>query len=332
MKVAINGFGRIGRNLLRALCERQLHESLEVVAINDLAPAEVLAHLTRYDSTHGTFALPVTVEGQELCIGHQRIRLLQEADPHKLPWRALGVDLVLECSGHFKSRAQAAAHLEAGAGRVLAGHPLSEADLTLVYGVNHQQLTTEHRVISNASCTTNCLAPVAMVLDQAVGIERGSMTTIHAYTNDQQLIDQAHSDLYRARSATQSMIPTKTGAAAAVGLVLPQLAGKFDGMAVRVPTLNVSLVDLTVLIRRDSSVDEVNQLLMDAAAQLPADVLRVNQEALVSIDFNHDVTSSIFDATQTRLNGRLLKVMAWYDNEWAYSNRMLDVALYWGQR
>ncbi len=331
MKIAINGFGRIGRGLLRALVERKLDAELEVVAINDLAAPEVLAHLTRYDSTHGPAPLPVSLEADCLCIGAQRIRLLHEADPKALPWAALGVELVLECSGRFKQRTEVAAHLAAGAQWVLAGHPLADADLTLVYGVNHTGLDGTQQVVSNASCTTNCLAPVAMVIDRALGIVAGSMTTIHAYTNDQVLIDQPHADLYRARSATQSMIPTKTGAAAAVGLVLPQLAGKLDGMAVRVPTLNVSLVDLTVQVMKPTDVATVNQLLHEAAKTLPPQVLRVNQEPLVSIDFNHDPTSSVFDATQTRVQGSLLKLMAWYDNEWAYANRMLDVALYWSR-
>ncbi len=325
-RLAINGYGRIGRDILRALYESNLYPHLKIVAINDLAPAEVSQHLTKYDSTHGIFAADVELEGDELIVNGDRIKLISEADPAALPWKELQIDLVLECSGKFKKRELLQPQLDAGAARVLVAYPVGDADNMVVYGVNHDSLEAGQRIVSNASCTTNCLAPMAKVLHEAIGIEQGYMTTIHAYTNDQNLIDKLHKDLYRSRSAPQSMIPTKTGAAGAVGKVLPQLAGKLDGLAVRVPTANVSLVDLVFIPARATSTAEVNQLMQDAVSRLPAGVLAWNDKPLVSVDFNHNPTSCIFDASQTRAEDKLVKVMAWYDNEWGYSNRMLDIA------
>ncbi len=327
IRIAINGFGRIGRNTLRALYEGGYRDRLQIVAINDLGDTETNTHLTRFDSVHGRFNADVATEGDEMLINGDRIRTYAERDPRRLPWRDLRVDVVFECTGLFTSRDKAAAHLEAGAGRVIISAPAADADATVVYGINHRSLRASHQVISNASCTTNCLAPVAKPLHDALGIESGLMTTIHAYTNDQNLSDVYHSDLYRARSATQSMIPTKTGAAAAVGLVLPELNGKLDGMAVRVPTINVSLVDLTFVAGRDTSIEEVNGIVEEAAQGYLRGVLECNKLPLVSVDFNHQAASSVFDATQTKVNGRLVKVMAWYDNEWGFSNRMLDNCL-----
>lgn len=325
IRVAINGYGRIGRNVLRALYESNRDNEIKIVAINDLAPANVNAHLTQYDSVHGRFNQTVTLAENTLIIGHDEIALVQERDPANLPWADLAVDVVLECTGLFTKREAAAKHIEAGAKRVIVSAPGTDMDATVVHGVNSDVINAESIIISNASCTTNCLAPVAKALNDAIGIEQGSMTTIHAYTNDQNLSDVYHSDLYRARSATQSMIPTKTGAAKAVGLVLPELAGKLDGMAVRVPTINVSLVDLTFVAKRDTSIEEVNAAVKAAATQgLMAEVLEYNEAPLVSIDFNHNPASSVFDATQTKVDGKLVKVMAWYDNEWGFSNRMLD--------
>ncbi|WP_462171809.1 type I glyceraldehyde-3-phosphate dehydrogenase [Pseudoalteromonas xiamenensis] len=324
IKIAINGYDRIGRNVLRALYESNQQNEIKVVAINDLAPANVNAHLTQYDSVHGKFAQDVSLSGNTLVIGNDEIELVQERDPSNLPWARLGVDVVLECTGLFTDRASASKHIEAGAKKVIVSAPGKEMDATVVHGVNSDVLTASSNIISNASCTTNCLAPVAKALNDTIGIEQGSMTTIHAYTNDQVLTDVYHPDLYRARSATQSMIPTKTGAAAAVGLVLPELAGKLDGMAVRVPTINVSLVDLTFVASRETTKEEVNAAVKAAAQGAMAGVLEVNELPLVSIDFNHNPASSIFDATQTRVDGKLVKVMAWYDNEWGFSNRMLD--------
>ncbi|WMN60297.1 type I glyceraldehyde-3-phosphate dehydrogenase [Pseudoalteromonas xiamenensis] len=324
IKIAINGYGRIGRNVLRALYESNQQNEIKVVAINDLAPANVNAHLTQYDSVHGKFSQEVSLTGNTLVIGNDEIELVQERDPSNLPWARLGVDVVLECTGLFTDRASASKHIEAGAKKVIVSAPGKEMDATVVHGVNSDVLTASSNIISNASCTTNCLAPVAKALNDTIGIEQGSMTTIHAYTNDQVLTDVYHPDLYRARSATQSMIPTKTGAAAAVGLVLPELAGKLDGMAVRVPTINVSLVDLTFVASRETTKEEVNAAVKAAAQGAMAGVLEVNELPLVSIDFNHNPASSIFDATQTRVDGKLVKVMAWYDNEWGFSNRMLD--------
>ena len=326
MRIAINGYGRIGRCLVWAIHERGLGEELEIVAINDLADFEVLAHLSKYDSTHGRFDADVQLDGDTLLIDGHPIRIISESDPAKLPWAELDIDLVLECSGKFKKRDLNQQHLDAGAKRVLISYPIAEADLTVVYGVNHQDLGANHRIVSNASCTTNCLAPMAKVLHELVGIEQGIMTTVHAYTNDQNLIDKQHSDLYRARSATQSIIPTKTGATGAVGLVLPELQGKLTGMALRVPTLNVSLVDFHFTASSDSNVAAINTAMQEAAANELKGVLAYNDQALVSIDFNHHPASSIFDAAQTQVMGRQIRVMSWYDNEWGFTNRMLDVA------
>ncbi|XKF14439.1 type I glyceraldehyde-3-phosphate dehydrogenase [Halomonas sp. BLK-85] len=325
IRIAINGFGRIGRNVLRAVYENAYRDHLEVVAINDLGDPSMNAHLLRHDTVHGHFGFSVEHDKESMQVDGQRIAILSERDPAQLPWKAMGVDLVMECTGLFTKREAAAKHIEAGAERVLISAPSPDADATIVFGVNEQTLKAEHKVVSNASCTTNCLAPIAKVLNDAVGIENGLMTTVHAYTNDQNLSDVYHSDPYRARSATHSMIPTKTGAAAAVGLVLPELAGKFDGLAVRVPVINVSLVDLTFNASRDTSKEEINAI-VEKAAEGSA-VLAVNAQPLVSIDFNHDAHSSTFDANHTRVNGRLVKIMAWYDNEWGFSNRMIDTAL-----
>ena len=325
IRVAINGFGRIGRNVLRALYENSYRDRVQVVAINDLGDPSLNSHLLRHDTVHGHFPFKVEHDAESITVDGDRIAISSERDPAELPWASMNIDLVMECTGLFTKREAAAKHIKAGAKRVLISAPSPDADATIVYGVNDQVLTAEHTVVSNASCTTNCLAPVAKALNDAVGIENGLMTTVHAYTNDQNLSDVYHSDPYRARSATHSMIPTKTGAAAAVGLVLPELAGKFDGLAVRVPVINVSLVDLTFSASRDTTKEEINAIVEKAAANSP--VLAVNAEPLVSIDFNHDANSSTFDANHTRVNGRLVKIMAWYDNEWGFSNRMLDTAL-----
>ncbi|MBN7119250.1 type I glyceraldehyde-3-phosphate dehydrogenase [Ectopseudomonas oleovorans] len=325
LRIAINGFGRIGRNVLRALYTQNYRQHLQVVAINDLGDSAINAHLLQYDSVHGHFPEEVKVDGESLWIKGDRIAVSAIRNPAELPWKTHQVDVVLECTGLFTERDKAAAHLAAGARKVLISAPAKGADATVVYGVNEQVLTPDMQIISNASCTTNCLAPVAQVLHRELGIEQGLMTTIHAYTNDQNLSDVYHSDLYRARSATQSMIPTKTGAAEAVGLVLPELAGKLTGMAVRVPVINVSLVDLTLLVKRETTAEEVNALLKAASEKSP--VLGYNALPLVSCDFNHNPLSSIFDANHTKVSGRLLKVMAWYDNEWGFSNRMLDNCL-----
>ena len=333
IKVGINGYGRIGRNVLRALFESGRNKEIQIVAINDLGDAETNAHLTRYDTAHGRFPGEVKVDGDSMVVNGDRIRVLAQRDPAKLPWGELGVDFVLECTGLFTSKAKASAHLAGGAKKVVISAPGGDdVDATVVYGVNHSILRASHTVISNASCTTNCLAPVAQVLHQNIGIESGLMTTVHAYTNDQVLTDVYHSDLRRARSATMSMIPTKTGAAAAVGLVLPELKGKFDGFAVRVPTINVSLVDLTFTPKRATTVAEVNQL-MKAAAEGPLKgVLAYTEAPLVSIDYNHDAHSSNFDGTMAKvIGGDLVKVCAWYDNEWGFSNRMLDTTLAWSK-
>lgn len=327
IRVAINGYGRIGRNILRALYESDYRQYIQLVAINDLGDTEFNAHLTKYDSVHGRFPGSVEVEGTSLIINGDEIITVSERDPSKLPWAELDIDVVYECTGFFASRDKAHKHIDAGAKKVIISAPAADADATVVYGVNQDVLTPEAQIISNASCTTNCLAPVAKVLNDAIGIELGSMTTIHAFTNDQNLHDVYHSDIYRARAAGASMIPTKTGAAQAVGLVLPELAGKLDGMAVRVPTANVSLVDFNFLASRDTSVEEINELIEQASNTVMQGVLDYNTEALVSIDFNHQPASSTFDATQTRVNGRMVKVMAWYDNEWGFSNRMLDNTL-----
>ncbi|MBT6105942.1 MAG: type I glyceraldehyde-3-phosphate dehydrogenase [Porticoccaceae bacterium] len=324
-KIAINGFGRIGRNVLRALYERpDLQDKIQIVAINDLGDASISAHLLKFDTVHGRFGQQVEVGENSISINGQEIKWFCERDPANIPWGDLGVDLVCECTGVFTSRDKAALHIAGGAKKVLISAPGSNVDATVVYGINHHMLTQQHQVISNASCTTNCLAPLVKPLHEAMGIESGYMTTVHAYTNDQQLSDVYHSDVYRARSATQSMIPTKTGAAVAIGDVMPELAGKLDGLAVRVPTINVSLVDLTFNAGRDTSVDEVNQILKQAAEGDLKEVLSYCDDPLVSIDYNHIPFSSNFDSLQTRVNGSLVKVMAWYDNEWGFSNRMLD--------
>ncbi|WP_445775614.1 type I glyceraldehyde-3-phosphate dehydrogenase, partial [Shewanella sp.] len=324
-RVAINGYGRIGRNVLRALYESEKDYPIQIVAVNDLGDASINAHLTKYDSVHGRFNAKVDHDDEAIYVNGDKILTFQERDPSKLPWAELNVDVVYECTGIFTSKAAVQPHLDAGAKKVIISAPGKNVDATVVYGVNQDVLTADMTVISNASCTTNCLAPVAKPLSDAVGIESGLMTTIHAYTNDQRLSDVYHTDLRRARAAAMSMIPTQTGAAAAVGLVVPELQGKFDGLAVRVPTVNVSLVDLTFLASRDTTVEEINQIVADAAKTSPLNqVLAINEEPLVSIDFNHNPFSSNFDATQTRVKGRLVKVMAWYDNEWGFSNRMLD--------
>lgn len=326
LKIAINGFGRIGRLTYRALLESG-RSDLELVAINDLASPDMSAHLLKFDSVHATLANQIAVEGGNLVVDGKTITCLAEPDPVKLPWAAMGVDLVLECSGRFTNKAAAAAHLAAGAKAVLVSAPCKDADKTIVYGVNQDSLTGEDRVVSNASCTTNCLAPVAQLLHQALGIERGFMTTIHAYTGDQRLIDTAHKDPRRARAGALSMVPTSTGAAKAIGLVLPELAGRLDGNAVRVPTANVSMVDLTFDAGRETSIEEVNAIVKAGAEGALKGVLAVNELPLVSCDFNHCAASSTFDATQTQVvDGRFVRVVSWYDNEWGFSNRMLDTA------
>ncbi|MDR2307741.1 MAG: type I glyceraldehyde-3-phosphate dehydrogenase [Paucimonas sp.] len=325
LRIAINGFGRIGRNVLRALYTHGYRQDLQVVAINDLGDSAMNAHLLKFDSVHGTFDATIEADHESLTVNGDRIAVSAIRNPAELPWKTLAIDVVFECSGLFTERAKAAAHLAAGAAKVIVSAPAKGADATVVYGVNHDVLRASHQIISNASCTTNCLAPVAQVLHREFGIEQGLMTTIHAYTNDQVLTDVYHSDPYRARSATQSMIPSKTGAAEAVGLVLPELAGKLTGMAVRVPVINVSLVDLTVNLQRETSAEEVNQLFLEASRH--SRVLGYNTLPLVSCDFNHNPLSSIFDANHTRASGRMLKVLAWYDNEWGFSNRMLDNCL-----
>ncbi len=329
VKVAINGYGRIGRNVLRALYESGRNREISIVALNDLGDANTNAHLTRHDTAHGRFPGTVAVDGDHMVVNGDRIRVLAMRNPAELPWKDLGVDVVLECTGLFTSKEKASAHLKAGARKVIISAPGGkDVDATIVYGVNHQRLKASDTVISNASCTTNCLAPLVKPLHEKLGVAHGLMTTIHAYTNDQVLTDVYHEDLRRARSATQSMIPTKTGAAAAVGLVLPELNGKLDGFAVRVPTINVSVVDLTFTAARATSVDEVNGILKAASEGELKGILGYNKEPLVSIDFNHDPRSSIFDATQTRvIGGTLVKVLSWYDNEWGFSNRMLDTTL-----
>jgi glyceraldehyde 3-phosphate dehydrogenase len=334
LKVGINGYGRIGRNVLRALYEGDRRAQLQIVAINDLGDAKINAHLTRYDSVHGRFRGEIKIADDALLVSGDRIKVLSERDPAKLPWAGLGVEMVFECTGLFTSKAKASKHLEGGAKKVLISAPGGDdVDATIVYGVNQDVLKASQTVISNASCTTNCLAPLAKVLHDALGIKAGIMTTIHSYTNDQVLTDVYHTDLRRARSATQSMIPTKTGAAAAVGLVLPELRGKLDGFAIRVPTINVSMVDLSFIAARATSVDEVNALMKSAAGRAPLQgILEYNDAPLVSVDFNHDPHSSVFDATLTKvIEGTLVKVCAWYDNEWGFSNRMLDTALAWSR-
>src|SRR5215831_5894316 len=319
VRIAISGFGRIGRNVLRAIAEAG-RKDLQVIAINDLFSAKDNAHLLRFDSVHGRFPGEVKVAGDSIDVGMGPIKVLAERDPKKLPWKSLDIDIVMECTGIFTDKEKAAAHLEAG------------ADLTVVYGVNHDRLKAEHKVVSNASCTTNCLAPVAKVLNDLVGIKTGYMTTIHAYTNDQNVLDQAHKDMRRARAAAINIIPTSTGAAAAVGLVLPELKGKLDGTAIRVPVPNVSVVDLKIIPGRETTVDEVNTAMEHASQQQLKGILGVTREPLVSVDFNHNPNSSTFDLTQTQIvDGRLLRVLAWYDNEWGFSNRMADTAVAMGK-
>ena len=331
VRVAINGFGRIGRNVLRAIVEADRND-IQVVAINDLAPVETNAHLLRFDSVHGRFPGEVKVNGDAIDVGRGLIKVTAIKDPATLPHKALGVDIALECTGIFTARDKASAHLTAGAKRVLISAPADGADLTVVYGVNHDKLTKEHRVVSNASCTTNCLAPVAKVLNDAIGIDKGFMTTVHAYTNDQPSLDQVHKDLYRARAAALSMIPTSTGAAKAVGLVLPELAGKLDGVAIRVPTPNVSMIDFKFVARRKTDKDEVNAAIKRASEQQLKGILTYTTAPNVSIDFNHDPHSAIFHMDQTKvLDGTLVRVMAWYDNEWGFSMRMADTAVAMGK-
>ena len=327
IKVAINGYGRIGRNIMRAVHEYGWLDRIEIVAINDLGDAATNAHLTKYDTADGTFAGDVSVDGGDLVVNGHRVKVFAERDPAKLPWAELGVDVVYECTGLFRSKETAGAHITAGAKKVIVSAPGQEVDNTIVYGVNDADLKPTDTVISNASCTTNCLAPVAKVLHEAVGIENGLMTTIHAYTNDQVLTDVFHKDLRRARSATMSMIPTKTGAAAAVGLVLPELNGKLDGFSLRVPTINVSVVDLSFIAKRETTVEEINAALKAAAEGELKGVLGYNELPLVSVDFNHNPASSTFDAGLTRVSGNLVKVLSWYDNEWGFSCRMLDTTV-----
>jgi glyceraldehyde 3-phosphate dehydrogenase len=322
IRVAINGYGRIGRCVLRSIFEYNRQNDFEIVAINDLSNIESTAHLTRFDSTHGTFGSDVTIEGNMLIVDGHPIQIIAQRDPKNLPWKELNIDLVFECTGFFTTREAAMQHITAGAKKVLISAPGKDVDATIVYGVNHNVLKASDIIVSNASCTTNCLAPVVKPLNDALGIDHGLLNTVHAYTNDQVLLDGSHEDLRRARSATQSIIPTKTGAASAVGLVLPELAGKLDGFAMRVPVLNVSVIDLTFIAQRETTVAEVNDLVRKAKSR----VLQINDDPLVSCDFNHNPASAIFDATQTKVMGKLVKVVAWYDNEWGFSNRMIDTA------
>ena len=327
VKVAINGFGRIGRNILRGIVESG-RKDIQVVAINDLGPVETNAHLLRFDSVHGRFPADVTVEGEFLVVNGQKIRVTAIKDPATLPHKELGVDIALECTGIFTSKDKASAHLAAGAKRVIVSAPADGADLTVVYGVNHDKLTRDHMVISNASCTTNCLAPVAKVLHDAVGIEKGFMTTIHSYTNDQPTLDQMHKDLYRARAAALNMIPTSTGAAKAVGLVMPELNGKLDGSSIRVPTPNVSVVDFKFVAKRTTTKEEINEAIKRAAEQELKGILGTTDQPNVSSDFNHDPHSSVFHLDQTKvMEGNFVRVLSWYDNEWGFSNRMADTAV-----
>ncbi len=325
IRVAINGYGRIGRNILRAQYEGQKYPEIQIVAINDLGDVATNVYLTRFDSTHGKFPGEVSVSGKDMQVNGDRIQVIAERDPKKLPWKSLGIDVVFECTGLFTSKEKAAAHIEAGAKKVIISAPATEVDATVVYGVNHHTLKASDVIISNASCTTNCLANVVKPIHEAIGIERGLMNTIHAYTNDQHLLDVYHSDLRRARAAALSMIPTKTGAASAVGLVLPELNGKLDGFSVRVPTANVSVVDFTFITKRQTTAEEIHQAIQQAANNALKGILTVNEEPLVSIDFNHNPASANFDKAHTKISDKLVKVMAWYDNEWGFSNRMLDV-------
>lgn len=330
IRVAINGFGRIGKNIVRAWYERAMADDVEIVAINDLGDADVHAHLLKFDSVHGVLPCEVVHKDNQLTIGNHKIQMFSCRNPADLPWREMNIDVVYECSGFFTEREKAALHLQAGAKKVLISAPAKNADTTIVYGVNHHTLRAEHEIVSNASCTTNCLAPMAKPLHEAIGIKNGLMTTVHAYTNDQNLTDALHTDPQRARAASLSMIPSKTGAAAAVGLVIPELHGRFDGLAIRVPTPNVSLVDLSFIAGKATSVAEVNAIIERAAEHGDlGKVLSVNGLPLVSADFNHNPSSCIFDSSQTRVSGRLVKVMAWYDNEWGFSQRMLDTTMAW---
>ncbi|MDF2529548.1 MAG: glyceraldehyde-3-phosphate dehydrogenase, type [Gammaproteobacteria bacterium] len=332
IRIAINGYGRIGRNILRALYQGPEHrrKAIQIVAINDLGELPIHAHLTQYDTAHGRFPGEITVEGNNLIVNGDKIRYVSVKDPSQLPWKEMNVDIVLECTGLFTSKEKASAHLLAGAKKVVISAPGgTDVDATIVYGVNHQILKNEFTVISNASCTTNCLAPLIKPLHEELGVEHGLMTTIHAYTNDQKLTDVYHSDVYRARAATMSMIPTKTGAAAAIGLVLPELAGKLDGFAMRVPCINVSVVDLSFVAKRTTTVEEVNNIIKKASEGPLKGILGYNTLPLVSMDFNGDNRSSIFDASQTKVMGNLVKVLSWYDNEWGFSNRMLDTTIAW---
>ena len=327
VRVSINGFGRIGRNILRAIIESG-RDDIKVVGINDLGPVETNAHLLRYDTVHGRFPAEVKVSGDNIDVGNGPIKVTSIRDPKDLPWKELDVDIAMECTGIFASREQASMHLEAGAKRVLVSAPASGADLTVVYGVNHNQLTKDHLVVSNASCTTNCLAPIAMVINQGVGISQGFMTTIHSYTGDQPTLDTMHSDMYRARAAAGNMIPTSTGAAKAVGLVLPELNGKLDGVSMRVPTQNVSVVDFKFNAGKVTSVEEINDIIKKASNNELKNVLGYTDEPLVSSDFNHDSRSSIFHMDQTKvMDGSFVRVLSWYDNEWGFSNRMSDTAV-----
>ncbi len=328
IKIAINGFGRIGRNILRAIYEYKRQDEFQVVAINDLSDIKMLAHLMQYDSTHGRFSGEVSVDGDCLVVNGNKIKVCAERDPSQLPWGKLGVDVVHECTGYFASKEKSQAHIVAGAKKVIISAPAgNDADATIVYGVNHKTLKATDTIISNASCTTNCLAPLVKPLHEKIGIVNGLMTTIHAYTNDQNILDASHSDFHRARAAALSMIPTKTGAASAVGLVLPELAGRLDGFAIRVPTPNVSIVDLTFTAARETSVKEINSVLKEAADNELKNILSFSELPLVSIDFNHNPSSSVFDASLTRVNQTLVKVCAWYDNEWGFANRMLDTTV-----
>ncbi|HET7862766.1 MAG TPA: type I glyceraldehyde-3-phosphate dehydrogenase [Burkholderiaceae bacterium] len=328
IKVAINGYGRIGRNILRAHYEGGKKHDLQIVAVNDLGDAKINAHLTQYDTAHGRFPGTVMAEGDAIVVNGDRIKVIAERDPSKIQWGAMGVDVVLECTGFFTTKAEAGRHLAGGAKKVIISAPGGkDVDATVVYGVNHKVLKAAHTVISNASCTTNCLAPLVKPLHDKIGVVTGLMTTIHAYTNDQRLTDVYHEDVRRARSATMNMIPTKTGAAAAVGLVLPELNGKLDGYAIRVPTINVSLVDLSFVAARDTSVDEVNKIMKEASNGELKGILAYTDEPLVSMDFNHTAVSSTYDSSLTKVSGRLVKVSSWYDNEWGFSNRMLDTTV-----
>ena len=332
VRVAINGFGRIGRNIVRAIYESG-RKDIDVVAVNDLGPVETNAHLLRFDSVHGRFPHDVVVRGDSISIGTDQFKVTAIKDPSQLPWKDLGIDIALECTGIFTARDKAAAHLAAGAKRVIVSAPSDGADFTVVYGVNHDKLSKDHLVISNASCTTNCLAPVAKVLNDGLGIDKGMMTTIHSYTGDQPTLDTMHKDLYRARAAALSMIPTSTGAAKAVGLVLPELKGKLDGFAMRVPTPNVSVVDLKFIAKRATTREEVNEMILKAAANGPLKgILGTTDQPNVSVDFNHDPHSSVFHLDQTKvMDGNFVSILSWYDNEWGFSNRMGDTAAYFGK-